>query len=161
MDLSNVPISLEDLHGIQMAQQISQSNLPDLTAEEELAIQAFSKLFKHDNLDISIRVIMDVVSDQMSGTWDIGITQRELRATMLNNTGAVFQLATTCPYFASLTATETGGALSKTLAPLPLEFISVTLPVHISSVPPANGHYLPDTFREFRTLAFSNFVWFM
>ena len=32
VDLSSVPAILEDLHGTQVAHQISQSNLPDLTA---------------------------------------------------------------------------------------------------------------------------------
>ena len=63
-----MPSILEEYENLPEAHPLTQNNLPDLTAAEELALLTVSNFFKFEGLNISIRSIMDMVADQISST---------------------------------------------------------------------------------------------
>ena len=134
MDLHEVPNILEEYQNLPETHQLTQNNLPTLTAAEELALVTFSNFLRFEALDMSTRSLMDMVAEQISSTWNNLGTQEWSGKNFVLPFGT--RLAT-CAHWAigsplenSFPTIAHSGALSKILGPhllsgfvIPLSFI--------------------------------------
>ena len=86
VDLHEVPNIFEEYQNLPEAHRLTQNYLPDLTAAVE------SKFFRFEGLDITIRLLMHMVAEQISSPWNTRMIQQELRATIRSPAGTLFTL---------------------------------------------------------------------